>query len=147
MRHAEVGEAEVPELGNEVPPEVLFTPPTARAAAMVVVENIDVTIALGALMATLHPNHALVVATRLALEQHDVRRAERRAIKEVHEAIVSDPLWRGWDGGRGYAASWIPRAELERRRGAPGPGLPRPTLEQTERIRELDEAIRDGGAA
>jgi hypothetical protein len=75
-------------------------------------------VAFGVALVTLaehQPNHALIVAARIAVEQIDLRCDRRAALREVSRDICAAADWRR------IANQHVTHEELQRRRAQPGP--------------------------
>jgi hypothetical protein len=94
-------------------------------------------------LSKLPPNDQYVVAARLAAEVSQGRREEQAAERDASKAVAGDPIWQRYDGGRGYANSWVPRDEIEQRRSSAGPQIP----EQRQPAEWAPAPTEDAGAA
>lgn len=74
---------------------------------------------LAALLSLLPAEHPLAVAAQLGLDVAAERRERALVLADVGREVAT--ILRRYDGGRGYAASWRPREEIERARASPGP--------------------------
>ena len=92
--------------------------PVPAAVDLVTADDETAAVELAAAVSLLPPSHRLVVAFALAVELSWAHHARRLALADAGLAIA--PVLRRYDGGRGYAASWVPREEIQRRR-EPGP--------------------------
>jgi hypothetical protein len=99
------------------------------------VDDLD-PVALGVAISLLPPNHPLVVAAKSAAEVSEERHARAVAMRDASKDVAGAHDWKG------YAAGWVPREEIVRRRSEPGVMVPQqrdPTREACRRAHQATE--------